>query len=101
MTVYDTLASLWRTLVPVIVGTLAAWLAHAGIGVDSAALTLWLGAAFSSAYYTLFRLLEAHVSPAWGWLLGLARPPHYPDADGGIAIGGTPAVAPVPPTTAL
>lgn len=82
MTVYDTLAGLWRTIVPVIVGTVAAWLAHAGIGVDSAAATVWLGAAFSSAYYALFHLLETHVSPKWGWLLGLARPPAYPDKDG-------------------
>ncbi|MBM9510002.1 hypothetical protein [Actinacidiphila acididurans] len=78
MTLYDTLASLWRTVVPLIVGTVVALLSHAGIGVDSSALTLWLGTAFSAGYYTLFRILEAHVSPAWGWLLGLARPPAYP-----------------------
>jgi hypothetical protein len=77
MTLYDTLASLWRTILPVIVGTLVAWLAHAGIGIDSAAATLWLGGAFSSAYYALFRILEAHVSAKWGWLPGLARPPAY------------------------
>lgn len=80
MTVYDTLASLWRTVVPVLVGTLVAWLAHAGLNIDSAAATAWLTGAFGSVYYTLFRLLEAHVSPAWGWLLGLARPPQYPSA---------------------
>jgi hypothetical protein len=78
MTVYDTLASLWRTAVPIVVGTLVALLAHAGIGVDSPALTLWLGGAFSAGYYALFRVLEAHVSPRFGWLLGLARPPAYP-----------------------
>jgi hypothetical protein len=77
MSLYDTLAGLWRTVVPVIVGTVVALLAHAGIGVDSAALTLWLGAAFSSGYYALFHLLETHVSAKWGWLLGLARPPQY------------------------
>lgn len=80
MTVYDTLASLWRTFVPLAVGTLVAWLAHAGIGVDSAAATAWLTTAFSASYYTLFRLLEAHVSAQFGWLLGLARPPQYPAA---------------------
>jgi hypothetical protein len=78
MTVYDTLASLWRTIVPLLVGTVAAWLAHAGIGVDSAAAVAWLTAAFSAAYYALFRVLEAHASPRFGWLLGLARPPQYP-----------------------
>jgi hypothetical protein len=88
MTVYDTIASLWRTVVPLLVGTLAAWLAHAGIGVDSAAATTWLATAFTAAYYALFRVLEAHASPAWGWLLGLARPPHYPDKDGAITLTG-------------
>lgn len=78
MTVYDTLASLWRTVVPLIVGTLVAALAHAGIGIDSAAATAWLTGAFAAGYYALFRLLEAHVSPRFGWLLGLARPPQYP-----------------------
>lgn len=97
LSLYDLLASLWRTAVPLIVGTVAAWLAHAGIGVGSAGLTLWLGAAFTGAYYTLFRLLEAHVSPRWGWLLGLARPPHYPGSSGAIAITGTGTVSPAGP----
>ena len=102
MTFFDTLASLWRTVVPIIVGTLAAWLAHAGIGVDSAAATAWLTAAFSSAYYALFRLLEAHVSVRFGWLLGLARPPAYPDAGGGIAVkaSGLPPVQ-LPPASGV
>lgn len=77
MSLYDTLASLWRTAVPLIVGTLVAWLAHAGLHVDSAGATAWLTAAFSGVYYALFRVLEAHVSSKWGWLLGLARPPAY------------------------
>jgi hypothetical protein len=89
MPLYDTLASLWRTVVPLIVGTVAAWLAHAGIGVDSATATAWLTGAFAGAYYALFRVLEAHVSPRWGWLLGLARPPHYPDVDGAITLHAT------------
>jgi hypothetical protein len=97
MTVYDTLASLWRTLVPVLVGTVAAWLAHAGIGVDSAAATAWLGGAFSSAYYALFRVLEAHVSPRWGWLLGLARPPVYSST--AAYTRASTVLPPAPPTT--
>lgn len=78
MTLYDTLASLWRTVVPMIVGALIATLAHVGLHVDSGAATAWLGGAFSAVYYALFRVLEAHVSARWGWLLGLARPPQYP-----------------------
>ena len=77
MTLYDYLASLWRTVVPLLVGTLAAWLAHAGLHVDSAAATAWLTAAFTGVYYALFRLAEAHLGSAWGWFLGLARPPAY------------------------
>jgi hypothetical protein len=103
MTMYDYLASLWRTVVPLIVGTLVAWLAHAGIGVDSAAATAWLGTAFSAVYYAAFRLAEAHLGGAWGWFLGLARPPHYADAHGAITITGTstgPGALPVaPPAT--
>jgi hypothetical protein len=88
MTLYDYLASLWRTVVPLLVGVLGTWLAHAGIGVDSALVASWLGGAFASVYYALFRLLEHRVSPAWGWLLGLARPPHYADRDGAITLSG-------------
>lgn len=85
MTPYDFLVSLWRTLVLLLVGVLAAWLARIGIGVDSAAATVWLGQAGAAAYYALFRFLEARVSPRWGWLLGLARPPRYPDRDADVA----------------
>ncbi|BBA99292.1 hypothetical protein RVR_5845 [Actinacidiphila reveromycinica] len=77
MTLYDYLASLWRTAIPLIVGALGTWLAHAGIGIDSTVLSAWLGSAFAAAYYALFRLAEQHAGAAWGWLLGLARPPAY------------------------
>lgn len=77
MTFYDFAASLWRTVVPLIVGVLGTWLAHAGLHIDSTVLSAWLGSAFASAYYALFRLAEQHVHGAWGWLLGLARPPEY------------------------
>lgn len=78
MTVYDVLASMWRTAVPVIVGWVAALLARIYIGVDEQALAQALVALFALVYYGVFRLLEAKVSPAFGWLLGLARPPAYP-----------------------
>lgn len=77
MTVYDVLASLWRTAVPVVVGWVAALLARIYIDVDSQALSQALVAAFALVYYGLFRLLEAMASPAFGWLLGLAKPPAY------------------------
>lgn len=79
MAVYDTLASLWRTVVPYIVGFGLVQLARLGVHVDSASAVGALTAAFGSGYYALFRVLEAHVSPRFGWLLGLARPPQYPN----------------------
>lgn len=92
MTLYDFLASLWRTVVPYVVGFGLTQLARLGVHVDSASAVGALTAVFGSVYYAIFRLLEGHVSPHWGWLLGLARPPHYPDAGGAIAIKA--AVAP-------
>lgn len=77
MPLYDYLASLWRTLVPIIVTVLAAWLAHAGIHIDSVAASLWLGGAFGSVYYAVLRWAETRLGARWGWLLGLASPPQY------------------------
>lgn len=79
MTVFDVLASLWRTAVPVIVGCVGAILAHVYIDIDQQALAQWLVAVFAIVYHGLFRLLESKVSPSFGWFLGLARPPVYPN----------------------
>lgn len=81
MTVYDVLVSLWRTAVPVIVGWVVALLARVYIDVDEQTLAQALVGAFTVLYYGLFRLLEAKVSPAFGWFLGLAKPPTYPQPD--------------------
>ncbi|MEV5265239.1 hypothetical protein [Streptomyces werraensis] len=78
MSVYDTLISLWRTTVPVLAGWLAANLARVYIEIDEGSLQQGLVVAFTVAYYGLFRTLETKVSPAFGWLLGMARPPVYP-----------------------
>lgn len=86
MTLYDWLASLWRTLVPYFVGFAAVQLARLGITMNDATLTAALTAGFGTVYYALFRLLEQRAGKAWGWFLGLARPPHYPDKSGGITI---------------
>ncbi|MFB7311665.1 hypothetical protein [Streptomyces sp. NPDC056192] len=77
MTVYDWVVSLWRTVVPTIVGFAATALAHIYIAVDQQALATALMAGFITVYYGLFRLLEAKASPKFGWFLGLARPPSY------------------------
>jgi len=77
MSLYEYLASLWRTFIPVLVGVVSAYLAKAGLDLDEQAVGLWLAGAFTTVYYGLFRFLEGKVSGQWGWLLGLARPPQY------------------------
>ncbi|WP_405667860.1 hypothetical protein [Streptomyces sp. NBC_00055] len=82
MTVYDWAVSLWRTAVPIIVGWVAALLVQINVTIGQQALSNALVAAFGASYYGLFRLLEAKVSPGFGWFLGLARPPSYPTPAG-------------------
>ena len=70
--------SILRTLVPVAVGAVIGWLASAGITADpqlEAALGAALTAAGTAAYYVVARLLEVHVSPHFGWLLGSTQSP--------------------------
>jgi hypothetical protein len=81
VTPYDWAASLWRTVVPYIVGYLAVQLARLGIDLDDASLTAALATGFGTVYYALFRRLEQVAGTGWGWLLGLARPPEYPRGD--------------------
>lgn len=101
---YDYLASLWRTVVPIIAGALLAMAARAGWHIDSSVAASWLTAAFGAVYYAAFRLAEAHLGKGWGWLLGLARPPKYPDASGAVHLAASTAptvtipAAPVVPT---
>ncbi|QJU54318.1 hypothetical protein SCB71_14325 [Herbiconiux sp. KACC 21604] len=71
-------ASIVRTLVPIIVGAVVAFLVGRGITLDpefepllGSALTL----AFSGLYYVAVRILETYVTPKLGWLLGLAKSP--------------------------
>lgn len=71
-----------RTIVPVMVGSLLAWiLIHTGIDLGpfteglSEALVVFL----TGVWYILFRYLERNKSKWWGWLLGLAAQPIYPD----------------------
>ncbi|MGY0466329.1 hypothetical protein ACW14Y_39605 [Kitasatospora sp. cg17-2] len=75
--------SLLRTAVPALVGWLVALAARYGLDLDPAALAGVVAPVASFVYYAVFRFAEVHVSPAWGWLLGYARPPLYP---GGRAV---------------
>lgn len=70
-------ASIVRTVVPLIVGQILGLLASWGIAGDliseplEAVLTLGL----SALYYVAVRVLETHVKPQFGWLLGLPKAP--------------------------
>lgn len=71
-------ASIVRTLVPAIVGSVLGWLASTGLTVDpefGGLLTAALSLAFTGLYYIGVRLLETYVTPKFGVLLGLAKTP--------------------------
>jgi hypothetical protein len=74
----DYFASLIRTLVPVVVGWVLAQLAIVGIDLDPGSLQVIVEALFIGGYYAIVRLLEAK-NTAFGWFLGLATAPSYPD----------------------
>ena len=70
--------SILRTVIPVAVGGILGWLASAGIEADpelESALVAAFTAAGTAIYYVAARVLEVHVSPKFGWLLGLAKSP--------------------------
>jgi len=71
------LASIIRTLVPLAVGQIVAWLALASVILDEPtknALGTFLGGLVTAVYYLIIRLLEQRW-PAIGVLLGLAKSP--------------------------
>lgn len=75
----DFITSLIRTYVPIIVGSIIAWLSARGIAIDAnaiAGLAAFLSAVFSGAYYLLIRILEKKY-PQVGILLGSTRKPEY------------------------
>lgn len=86
----DYLASLIRTYVPVGVGAALAWIAsRTGVVIDestAAGGVAFFGAVLTGLYYAAVRALEARF-PAVGFLLGVAKPPVYPE----------PYVPPAPP----
>ena len=70
--------SILRTIIPVAVGGILGWFASAGIEADpelESALVAAFTAAGTAIYYVIARVLEVHVSPKFGWLLGLAKSP--------------------------
>lgn len=72
--------SIVRTVTPIIVGAVIAWAVSLGVTLDAefeAALIVVVVGAFQGVYYIAVRLFETYVSPKFGWLLGLAKPPEY------------------------
>lgn len=88
--------SLIRTVTPVVVGAVTAWLvAHGFPAVDSAAVEGWLTPVLIAAYYAAIRAAEARW-PQVGWLLGKAAQVVYaaPDAKVVPSAGGGAVVVP-------
>ncbi|NML55655.1 hypothetical protein HHL19_36450 [Streptomyces sp. R302] len=81
----NVLASILRTVVPVLAGWVLTVTGAVGVKVDSAALAGGITAAVTLVYYTVLRALEAGAERiGWeplrliaGLLLGWARPPAY------------------------
>lgn len=70
-------ASLIRTIVPVVAGAVISWLALVNLNIDTegqTALASLLTALLTGGYYIVVRLIETKV-PQVGWLLGLAKTP--------------------------
>ena len=79
MNVSDYGRSLIRTFVPLVVGSLVAWLATRGVEVDRTALIGILDPLLATAYYALIRAAEKRW-PGAGWLLGAPGAPSYAPA---------------------
>lgn len=69
--------SIVRTLVPLIVGALIGAAAKVGLDLDDGAIASAVTVIVTTGYYALVRVLETGIGPAWGWLLGVAKPPQY------------------------
>ena len=75
----DLFISLVRTVVPLIVGSIASFFATKGVDLDVqtlAALSTFLAGLFSASYYLIVRLLEERF-PKVGYLLGVKKTPNY------------------------
>lgn len=76
----DFYTSVVRSLTPAIVSAVVTFLTAQGINIDTtgvSGLESALYAFFYGLYYIVIRLLETHVHPKLGWLLGYAKAPQY------------------------
>jgi hypothetical protein len=81
--------SLIRTIVPLIVGSVVAWLASQNIDVDAGTLVPAVDAVVAGLYYAIVRGLEQKF-PAAGWMLGHPGAPQYAHpGTPGIVVAGS------------
>lgn len=76
----DFYISLIRSIVPAAVTAVAGYLAQWGINVDNTGIGGLEASLFAlgyALYYGLVRLVEIHVNPKLGWLLGHPAKPNY------------------------
>jgi hypothetical protein len=73
----DALAGLARTAVPLLVGWLLGFKAVQALGLTEEQVTPLISAGVGLAYWLVVRVLEAYVTPRFGWLLGYAKAPTY------------------------
>lgn len=80
---YTIIIATIRTVVPAVVGAAAAWITtRFGVTLSDDLVGGWtaaIGLAVTAGYYSLVTLLERRVNPAFGWLLGVASAPVYPE----------------------
>ncbi len=77
MNLNDYARSIIRTVVPLMVGSAAGWLASRGVEIDRTQATVLLDLAFSALFYAVVRAAERRW-PQAGWLLGAPGAPAYP-----------------------
>jgi hypothetical protein len=75
MTLANLAKSFARTAIPYVVGVVIALALRAGLDLNGYAPEITV--AVGSLYYALVRLAEEHLSPQFGWLLGVAGKPDY------------------------
>jgi hypothetical protein len=79
--------SIIRTLAPIIVGFLISRGVVDYFDITDDQATQFVTSLLTAAWYLLFRLFEAYVSPKFGWALGIASQPLYLARDGRHELG--------------
>ena len=75
----DSAAAFVRTVTPVIVGYFIGLPVVKALGLTEDNVTGLVTALLTVAYWIAVHVFETYISPKFGWLLGFARRPVYPD----------------------